>query len=745
MKVREAFLGIIGFLLSSAVVGQCPFPAVSAPDEVCLGEEVRLEIDEGFAAEWDFCSGELEEIPLPETIVDNSRSFGRTRGMKVIGNSQDGYYMFAVSNTIDELIILSFGNSLFNDPLVVQQINLSSHSPEAFDVDVIKAGDMYYAYIACSSNNTVTRLDFGDSPFNLPQANTLNVEFDAQVHAITLITEGSSIFGFVSQTDKVSRLSFGPDPVNMQPVKTDVALPGVGVMRKSAFYNYCGNWQGLVLPYTESYPYAISFAAGSPGNTMTISPISNNGDDLQVPANLTISHEGDSIYIHVMSAVGNIYVSAQAAEAGISATNFTNMGRLGLSSGNFPLAIVKEGPLWTGFSTDHGSRDLIRYRFPSVCDADQKIRSGNQVEGVYSTPGPKLISVAINDNGNMKKSFVEVNVGNDIAPPVNLTIEASCVSFPADFTFTEDVTGISSVSWDFGDGQSATGVSVEHQYSNPGEYEVLLTVTSTNGCSNTRRQLVTIYPEIIASFTSAGGLQCTNSPVVFINELGPELDEVAQHEWFINGEFVAATKDLTYLFEAPGVYDVELLSRLSDCVSTATNQVTILEGPAPSFTVSDACVGTSLEFTNTSTGQISSYSWDFGDGTTSTVESPVYTYSAPGDYLVRLTTNNASGCETSFEQLLTVHSEPIASFSAELACTGLPIQFNDESTVNNANIEAWFWDFGNGITSIEENPVAQFETAGEQTVSLTVTSTFGCQSSINQTIDVQPSPSAAFT
>lgn len=134
-------------------------------------------------------------------------------------------------------------------------------------------------------------------------------------------------------------------------------------------------------------------------------------------------------------------------------------------------------------------------------------------------------------------------------------------------------------------------------------------------------------------------------------------------------------------------------------------------------------VGENIQFSNTSTGEITSWSWDFGDRNTSSQENPSHTYTEEGHYTVALVTSNNAGSDTA-TIIITVFGPPSAAFSVSetKAKPGSSIQFLDKTT---GEIESWMWDFGDGNTSTEQNPSHTYAESGDYTVSLTVSNKAG--------------------
>ncbi len=152
-------------------------------------------------------------------------------------------------------------------------------------------------------------------------------------------------------------------------------------------------------------------------------------------------------------------------------------------------------------------------------------------------------------------------------------------------------------------------------------------------------------------------------------------------------------------------------------------------------------VGQSVSFTDASTGNgITSWSWAFGDGQTSTVQNPAHTYTSAGTKSVSLTISNGTVTPSPYTQSITVTAAanpPVASFSFSPAnpTVGQTVSFTDASTGD--DITSWSWNFGNGQTSTLQNPPTQtYPSANTYTVSLTVSNAAGQSTPYTQSITV---------
>ncbi|HOT50562.1 MAG TPA: PKD domain-containing protein, partial [Candidatus Hydrogenedentes bacterium] len=132
------------------------------------------------------------------------------------------------------------------------------------------------------------------------------------------------------------------------------------------------------------------------------------------------------------------------------------------------------------------------------------------------------------------------------------------------------------------------------------------------------------------------------------------------------------------------------------------------------------------------------WSWDFGDGSPiSTDQAPLHTYSLAGYYDVTLSVTTANGSDSERKNVyvsVSPATNPSAAFSAAPTSGSNPltVQFTDQSTPGSTAIAGWSWNFGDGTTSTERNPVHTYTSNGSFTVSLTVTPVTGSASTLSK-------------
>lgn len=178
-----------------------------------------------------------------------------------------------------------------------------------------------------------------------------------------------------------------------------------------------------------------------------------------------------------------------------------------------------------------------------------------------------------------------------------------------------------------------------------------------------------------------------------------------------------------------------------------------VKAPNANFNLaSSACINSPLIFNNTTqnngTSNVS-YTWQFGNGISSTVQNPTHTYTSTGVYITTLTvvgTNSLNiSCTDTVMKTIIVNPLPFANFTFTNACEALPIQFQDSSYAAPGFIAGYSWFFGPGTpTTSVKNPVFTFPVAGTFGVDLTVTSNFGCQRKVTKTVTVRTKPKADF-
>lgn len=169
------------------------------------------------------------------------------------------------------------------------------------------------------------------------------------------------------------------------------------------------------------------------------------------------------------------------------------------------------------------------------------------------------------------------------------------------------------------------------------------------------------------------------------------------------------------------------------------------------FTAStnSGCFPLTVNFNSTSTPAATAWSWDFGNSSSSTQQNPSAVYSSPGIYTVSCTMTVSGSPQIVVKSgFIRVFSPPTANFvtNTTAGCSPLAVIFSNTSTVGSAPVNSFLWDFGNGVTSTQQNPQFTYSIANTYNISLVVTDTNGCSHTRtrNGLIRVDPKPNAEF-
>ncbi len=392
-------------------------------------------------------------------------------------------------------------------------------------------------------------------------------------------------------------------------------------------------------------------------------------------------------------------------------------------------------PLLVQFTnTSSSNATTFAWEFPG---GNPSTSSAPNVSVVYNTPGSYSVTLtAGNTAGTTTVSQMNL-VTVTTVPNAGFT----SVTNGSTATFTNSSTNANSYSWNFGDGNTSTLPSPSHTYAGDGTYTVVLTATNFCG-TTTYTQNVVIITEPDAGFTANITTGCAPLTVQFMDLSS---DNTTAWAWtFPGGSPSSSTaQNPTVVYEQPGTYDVTLSASTTagNSIYSQTGFITVLTTPSVSF--SGTTSGNTVAFTNTSTGA-SSYSWSFGDGSTSTEANPVHTYMEDGIYSVILTATNICG-SVSQNQLITIVTPPTASFTTDqtAGCGPLTVHFTNTASTN-ATAFAWTFENGTPASSSEASPISVWDLPGVYLVTMIASNSAGSDTAYTN-ITVNALPTAQFT
>jgi PKD repeat protein len=361
--------------------------------------------------------------------------------------------------------------------------------------------------------------------------------------------------------------------------------------------------------------------------------------------------------------------------------------------------------------TDQSSSNVEEWlwEFPGGNPATSTLQNPSVL---YELPGLYDVTLTVSNSQGSNSVTVEQAVLVGVAPGGTASVSVN----QAQVDMTSNIPGADTYAWDFGDGNGSTEPNASHTYASDGTYTIIL--MASNNCGEfTFTETVTIVTPPTADFIASPTAGCAPLEVQFTDFSSAN---TSSWQWTFAGGNPATSNEPspTVLYEQAGVFDVQLI--VSNAAGSDTLDLTnlIVVTDVPDIAFSLLIDDLTVTFQNTTTNA-DSYFWDFGDGATSTEESPTHTYAQGGAYTATLTATNSCG-DAVLPQSVPLLLPPEADFSssASSGCAPFTVQFTDASL----NATSWLWEFEGGTpaSSTEQNPEVVYNTAGVYSVTLTV-------------------------
>ncbi|MES2881677.1 MAG: PKD domain-containing protein, partial [Bacteroidota bacterium] len=322
---------------------------------------------------------------------------------------------------------------------------------------------------------------------------------------------------------------------------------------------------------------------------------------------------------------------------------------------------------------------------------------------------------------------------------------SSCAPFEVKFTNTSFF--YNSFVWDLAGGISTMASPVQY-YFNPGVYNTSLIVTSPGGCSDTAYKTLQVYDTIGTNLTYLPLNGC-KPLTVDLNAFSPG---PVTFTWDLGDGFIITTAgdSLRHVYNYFGDFVPKvILTDPSGCVIPFTGLDTIrIIGTTAKFGFDKKffCDSGRVQFIDSTTynDSLVSYNWDFGDGTSSSLQSPSHNYTAPGLYTVSLNLQTVNACVDTFSimnaikivesPLITINGDSVICINEFITHFGV-FQRPDTSVVQ------WRWQFPNSNNSNQQNPLSQqYRVAGSFVVNTIATNSSGCADTAIQNILIHPLP-----
>lgn len=327
---------------------------------------------------------------------------------------------------------------------------------------------------------------------------------------------------------------------------------------------------------------------------------------------------------------------------------------------------------------------------------------------------------------------VNVNVYDPTIPPVaDFTATPATGVAPLTVQFTSQTSGIvTSYYWEFGDGSTSTYVNPSHQYTNYGSWTVKLTVTGPSGTGTKTKTdyIITQAPVPTADFS---GNPINGKAPLTVQFNSQTTGIITSYSWVFGDGGTSTKANPSHVYTQAGSWTVKFTVNGpgGTAMKTKNNYITTQEPtPTADFTATPTTgiAPLKVQFTSQTTGTITYYAWDFGDGSTSALANPSHSYNNGGGWTIKLTVTGPGGSasKTKINYITTQPPAPTTDFTAN-PTTGtapLTVQFTSQTT---GVISSYLWDFGDGRTSTITNPTHLYTFPGIYSVKLTVTGPSG--------------------
>lgn len=356
----------------------------------------------------------------------------------------------------------------------------------------------------------------------------------------------------------------------------------------------------------------------------------------------------------------------------------------------------------TGLSTTGGSADTL-----------------NNVENVLlSSPSTGTWTASVDPgtgNYSVGQGYAlvitgSVSEGGGTPPPVaDFSGSPTSGTSPLSVNFTDLSSGtVSSWSWTFGDGGTSTAQNPSHTYTAAGTYNVTLTATGPGGSDGeTKNGYITVNAPPVAPVAEFSGSPTSGNTPLSVNFTDLSTGDITSWSWTFGDGGSSSAANPSHTYTAAGTYDVSLTvsGPGGSDGETKLGYITVGSPPAaPTANFSGSPTsGTApllVNFTDLSSGSITSWSWAFGDGGTSTAANPSHTYTAAGSYNVTLTVTGPGGSDGETKLGYVTVSDPPSgggvyyiTFTSNTTVPGLGTVRDEDVVTYDPSSGNWAWYF----------------------------------------------------
>ena len=362
---------------------------------------------------------------------------------------------------------------------------------------------------------------------------------------------------------------------------------------------------------------------------------------------------------------------------------------------------------------------------------------------IYPNPGRYIVKLNSTTLSNGCSVLDSIEVESLIQPSATAVSDTNLGCKPLNVNFNNLSQNADFYTWNFGNNNYSSVFIPSHTYMNSGIFNGSLIAFNLNGCKDTSFFNINVNPKPDANFNFFNIDTCV-LPISYSFQNTSSIN--CDYLWDFGDSSSSTFSSPNNTYSTNGQYLVSLyIDNIYGCRDTNQQLINIDTVPFSSFVLdtSSGCIPLAVNFSNNSTNS-NFYNWYFGDGNFSSQNSPTYSYFNPGNYQIKLITQDLNGCEDSSFKNIIIYPEPTSDFTIN---STNPCFQPVLTSYNNNSLGAnyFIWDFGNGLTSNLTSPSLNFDSIANYNISLIAGNSYGCEDTMVQAFNVYQQPSANFS
>jgi gliding motility-associated-like protein len=362
----------------------------------------------------------------------------------------------------------------------------------------------------------------------------------------------------------------------------------------------------------------------------------------------------------------------------------------------------------------------------------------------YTTEGRFTVSLTATSTGGCRQTLTAPQYIQIMRMQPDFSTSGSvCVNQPVTLVNNTQPTPLTA-QWEFPDGSIRYGTNTSFVFTQPGDYTIRMTATGTGGCQESISKTITVHPEPVADFTASPNPSCRVPTTV---NFAAQTTGATSWTWDF-GAGTGSGQNPSHTYTAAGFYNVSLLATNAFGCSVGVSKANFVQLQPPTLSfytdMPSGCIPFTANFFPyvTSVDPIVRYSWNFGDGATSSLEQPSHNYTVRGTYTVTLEIETQTGCRETYSMTILAGERVVVDFDVDKTkgCQSDLFHFTNRSVPRGTD---WLWNFPqDNSTASGENPTHQFSEMGHHDVTLTVIDN-GCQSVLTKPLLIEIFPPIA--